>query len=211
MRFGIGRKLGLLASALIVTTVLIFSLIISWWMQSQAIVIEEHAGQLLLVKVLLIAGGVAVAFLLSRYITRPLEAITEATRELARGNFDVVLPVRANDEIGELARCFKDMVDQLRQRGQELRENEARLRAVLKTAAEGILIADEQGQIQMVNHAAERIFGYGGDELRGQAVKLLIPKEVQGLSEVGFSPGESLKIGKVSNSTQEVTGRRKDG
>src|SRR5262249_3086279 len=145
---------------------------------------------------------------------------TEPTRTRAGGAAlpeDVELPVKAADEIGVLARCFKDMVEQLRQRSQELRENEARLRVVLKTAAEGIFILDDEGRIQMVNQAAERLFGYPAGELLGQNGKGLVPKEAQGLPRGDGSPpaGEvatsSIKLGRVTNRTQEATGRRKDG
>src|SRR5262249_41298997 len=140
-----------------------------------------------------------------------------AARDLAQGDFNVKLPVSAGDEIGVLARYFKDMVEQLRQRGQQLRENEARLRTILRTAAEGIFILDTEGQIQMVNHAAEQIFGYPADELKGQHVKLLLPKEVQGLpardasANAPLTPTSTIKLGRVNNSTQEAVGRRRDG
>lgn len=165
---------------------------------------------------LLITAGVLLAFLLSRRLTRPLKTITHATRELAQGNFDVELPVKDRDEIGVLARCFKDMADQLQANIQQKREEEARLRVVLRTAAEGILILDDQGKIQMVNHAAQRIFGYSERELEGQNVKVLIPKEVQGLPVEGRrfdSPSavESIRVGKINNTTTEGIGRRKDG
>src|SRR5262249_664487 len=141
--------------------------------------------------------------------------ITAATHDIAAGDFDVDLPTRAGDEIGELARRFQEMVQQLRQRGQELRENEARLRTVLRTAAEGIFILDADGRIEMVNQAAEGIFGYPADELKGQNVKLLVPKEAQGLPQGGGPQADamvsSIRMGSANNRTQEVVGRRKDG
>jgi PAS domain S-box-containing protein len=174
----------------------------------------HYDARLLWFKVGLLGAGVVLAVVLARRLTRPLADITEATRRLARGDYDAALPLAAGDEIGELARCFKDMAEQLRASSQQLRESEARLRIVLKTAAEGIFIADDQGQIQMLNQAAERIFGYAADELKDQPVKLLFPKEVQGLPG-GGAPGlsgiESVKLGKVVNTTQEAVGRRKDG
>ena len=182
--------------------------------------VNEKTTGLLWIKLILIIGGVSVAFVLARRLTRPLERITAATRDLARDEADVSLdlPVGASDEIGVLARCFKDMVEQLRQRGQQLREGEARLRVILKTAAEGIFILDDDGTIQMVNQAAEILFGYASDELKGQNVKLLLPKEVQGLPRADGSgpaltdPGiSSIRLGRVNNRTQEAVGRRKDG
>src|SRR5262249_38992252 len=58
--------------------------------------------------------------------------------------------------------------------------------------------------------------GYSADELKDQNIKVLIPREVQGLPVEGHSPEspsavESIRVGKINNSTHEVVGRRKDG
>jgi len=54
---------------------------------------------------------------------------------------------------------------------QELRSNEAHLRAVLDNVAEGILTVDETHRIASFNPAAERIFGYPAVEMIGQDVR----------------------------------------
>src|SRR5947209_7927688 len=104
MKFGIGAKLGLLASVLIVTTGGVVAISLE--------VIHDYTTFLYLKLGVLLMGVLAAVFLSGR-LTRPLARITEATRELAQGNFDVDLPTDASDEIGVLARCFKDMAEQL--------------------------------------------------------------------------------------------------
>lgn len=180
-----------------------------------SVMASERRSMLWLKLGLVLAVGVALAFLLARRLTRPLQRITAATRELARGNFQIDLSMHRHDEIGALAGCFKDMAEQMQHNLDKKREEEARLKAVLRTAAEGIFILDEAGRIQLLNHAAQRIFGYSDKELEGQNVKVLLPKEVQGLPGDGPAAGasaiESVRLSKLNNSTQEVVGRRKDG
>ena len=63
--------------------------------------------------ILLAAGGILlgglVAFLLGRSISRPMTLMCEAMRELAGGNFDVVLPgLGRRDELGEMAGAVEE-------------------------------------------------------------------------------------------------------
>jgi PAS domain S-box-containing protein len=52
---------------------------------------------------------------------------------------------------------------------------DARLRAVLDAAPDGIVVVDESGRIAHANPQLERAFGYEPDELLGQPVERLIP------------------------------------
>jgi PAS domain S-box-containing protein len=52
---------------------------------------------------------------------------------------------------------------------------EKRFHKLLQAAPDAILEVDQEGRILVVNEAAERIFGYSRDELRGLTVEALIP------------------------------------
>ena len=51
--------------------------------------------------------------------------------------------------------------------------------ALVESAPDGILIADESGHIVLVNHRAEEMFGYDRSELLGKAVEELLPDEMR--------------------------------
>jgi signal transduction histidine kinase len=74
--------------------------------------------------VVLIAGGSAllVAFLLSRRILGPVEALTDAARRMGKGDLNRRVDVSARDEIGQLAEAFNGMADSLA-RVEQLRRN----------------------------------------------------------------------------------------
>src|SRR6202142_2977132 len=64
-----------------------------------------------------------------------------------------------------------------RRRAEEaLAASEARFRALLESAPQGILAVDEKGQIAVVNFKTEEIFGYGRDELLGRPLDILLPE-----------------------------------
>jgi signal transduction histidine kinase len=67
---------------------------------------------------LLASGGavlvaVLVGVLLARTLTRPLQALTEATHRMAAGELEQAVAVNSTDEIGELARAFNRMSREL--------------------------------------------------------------------------------------------------
>lgn len=92
-----------------------------------------------------------------------------------------------------------------------LREAEERLRAILETAVEGIITIDDQGLIELMNPAAERIFGYAAAEVIGKNVRLLMPSPDRERHD-GYLAGY-LRSGqaKVIGIGREVVGLRKDG
>ena len=65
----------------------------------------------------LLAAGLAL--LLARSVVRPVKALTAAAGALKAGRYDVEVPVRGRDELGQLARTFNVMIGVLRQRERE--------------------------------------------------------------------------------------------
>lgn len=64
---------------------------------------------------------------------------------------------------------------------QHLREkNQAAFESMFEHASIGIIISNADGEIQKVNPAADRIFGYDAEELIGQKIEILIPSSVRG-------------------------------
>src|SRR5690606_23511365 len=55
-----------------------------------------------------------------------------------------------------------------------------RLRAAVESSPSGILMADAEGQIVLVNREIERLFGYVREELLGKPVELLVPERFHG-------------------------------
>jgi len=55
------------------------------------------------------------------------------------------------------------------------RESELRLRSILDTVPDAIVVIDAEGSIQSFSPAAERLFGYDNAEVVGRNVKILMP------------------------------------
>jgi two-component system sensor kinase FixL len=94
---------------------------------------------------------------------------------------------------------------------EDLRAGEQHLRLILETVPDAMIIIDEIGTIQSFSQAAERLFGWGANEVVGANVKRLMPEpdhsRHDGYLERYRRTGERriIGVGRV------VTGRRKDG
>ncbi|ETT53528.1 HAMP domain-containing sensor histidine kinase [Paenibacillus sp. FSL P4-0338] len=62
----------------------------------------------------LVLGSVCIV-VAARYLVEPIKALTNATRRLAKGDFEVDLPRNRVDEIGELTQSYVEMAGELKQ------------------------------------------------------------------------------------------------
>jgi PAS domain S-box-containing protein len=92
-----------------------------------------------------------------------------------------------------------------------LRDSEARLRAILQTAVEGVVTIDERGIIESANPAAERIFGYTAEEMVGRNVGALMPEPHRESHDAYLSQYMKTGEARVIGIGREIVGRRKDG
>ena len=100
---------------------------------------RQLLSSLLWVALLLLAFAAVVSMLWSQSLTRSLAKLVEATREIAKGRFDVEVKVNSRDEIGTLAESFTQMGRQLNAREQALKDAEGQLVQSEKMAAFGQL------------------------------------------------------------------------
>ncbi|RME85499.1 MAG: HAMP domain-containing protein [Caldilineae bacterium] len=102
-------------------------------------VINAVTGQMLLTTLAVAVVGILAAMLLTWLLTRPILDLVSTTREVGKGNLSVRAPHWADDEIGDLADAFNQMVSDLESSRQALWEKEAartRLLEQLITAQE---------------------------------------------------------------------------
>ena len=89
--------------------------------------------------------------------------------------------------------------------------SDSRYRSVVENVIEGIISIDEGGTIESFNPAAERIFGYGAEEILGKNVAILMPEEHEGQHQGYLASYLGSGEKKVIGIGREVNGLRKDG
>lgn len=79
--------------------------------------------QVLLLTLVFVLLGAALAYAAARQVTEPISRLTVAAREMGRGQLEQEVPVRSDDEIGELAQNFNQMALQLKENLEALAES----------------------------------------------------------------------------------------
>ncbi|HSJ15379.1 MAG TPA: PAS domain S-box protein [Longimicrobiales bacterium] len=94
---------------------------------------------------------------------------------------------------------------------EELRGAASRLQAIVETAVDGIITIDDQGTIETVNPATERLFGYTADEMIGRNVSMLMPQPYRAEHDSYLHRYRRTGERRIIGIGREVSGRRKDG
>jgi signal transduction histidine kinase len=116
----------------------------------------------------LLAG--AASFLLTRRVTRPLSETRDAAIRVASGDYATTVPVKSRDELGEVARAFNYMAEEIEHYVGEIQEQKSRLEAVLEASPEALVTTDPEGRVTMANPAAARLLGIRGFD-RGRTLE----------------------------------------
>ncbi|MBZ0307790.1 MAG: PAS domain S-box protein, partial [Anaerolineae bacterium] len=102
-------------------------------------------------------------------------------------------------------------VTRRREAEEKLRQNEALIRAIVETTADGIISIDSNGIIFAFNPAASRIFGYTPEEVIGKNVSILMPESTASAHDEHLRRHIRTGETKIIGVRREERGRRKDG
>ena len=97
-------------------------------------------------------------------------------------------------------------------RAAELAASEARRRAILDAALDGVISVDREARIAYVNTAAERIFGYRPDEMIGRDLaEAIVPPSLREAHRNGFARYLATGESRILDRRIELTAMRADG
>jgi diguanylate cyclase (GGDEF)-like protein/PAS domain S-box-containing protein len=140
-----------------------------------------------------------------------IKALSTNDKQVVEGHyFDRYLRVNIFPHHWGILAISEDITDQ-KQIEIKLAEQESIVRAIVKFAAEGIIVISENGTIESFNTAAERIFGYEFTEIAGKDISILMPEPVKSNHKRYMQDFIRTGKGKIFGQIVEVVGLRKNG
>jgi len=141
---------------------------------------------------------------LSRSILRPIQSLTQASRELGEGNLGQLVPVLSRDELGDLAVAFNKMAAQLQEYRQSTTDEIVRLHRTMETTLasfpDPIFVLNKDGRIDLKNPAA-------ADLATNLHLNDHLPERLAAIAEKALQTGENF----LPHSFDEVVSFRFNG
>ncbi|HEY0822820.1 MAG TPA: PAS domain S-box protein, partial [Ramlibacter sp.] len=118
------------------------------------------------------------AWWMSSRLGRSVEALGSAVRAMGH-HATLELPEPVFQEARQLGLAFAHEHAALDDAHKALATSEARMRAILETASEAIVTADDNGRIVLFNPAAESMFRIDAEDALGSPVESLVPQHMR--------------------------------
>jgi two-component system nitrogen regulation sensor histidine kinase NtrY len=168
----------------------------------------------IMVTLLILVGSTWMGLYLAKRITRPVQLLSEAAREIGAGHYDHRIAHEGSDEFGTMVEAFNAMAAEISQTRRRLEragvdlerkheEGEARRRyieAILERIATGVVSIDRAGRIGTTNPSALRLLELSPDVVGRAAVDVFARPDLTPINEVLDQSARS----KMDSLAQEV-------
>lgn len=139
------------------------------------------------------------AYLMSKQLSSPILELTRKAEIVAGGDFSQRVNIKSRDELKDLADTFNRMTSQLKNYSDlqvdRIIVEQKKTEAILFSIADGIIMTDYQGRIQLANRKARDVFGLKDSEtIEGRVFTELLddPQIKAVIDEVSRNPKEGI-------------------
>jgi two-component system nitrogen regulation sensor histidine kinase NtrY len=162
-----------------------------------------------MVTLLILVGSTWMGLYLAKRITRPVQMLSAAAREIGAGRLEHRIEHQADDEFGNMVESFNAMAAELsarqrsleratvelEQRHHEVERRHRSVETILERIATGVVSIDARGAIGRVNSAAARLLGLGAG-VEGRPVAEVLGSDLAAvtalISDAARAKGESV-------------------
>lgn len=113
-----------------------------------------------LIEIILIIVTVSLlgAIIFSRSISKPIKELTDASQKVAKGDFDVKVFLKKDDELKELSESFNYMTSRIKELFLEVSSQKEEMRRLIASIQDAILVLDKDDVVKLSNDNCRNIF-----------------------------------------------------
>ncbi|MDD2234269.1 MAG: ATP-binding protein [Desulfitobacteriaceae bacterium] len=172
---------------------------------------------------LVLATGIAgiLGYKLAQRLTRPIQEMTVSAQKIAAGDFGLCTYTVNQDEIGVLGQALNQMSQRLKETIDEVSAGKSKLESVLANMDSGVIFIRQDGTVDLINPAAQKILGIKtGITDDCQKVEIINNHQLRGLIDKALETQNTVKEDLFILSPQEknaeanitpITGRDNSG
>lgn len=158
-----------------------------------------------------LAAALIVGTRLSRRITRPLEEFSQVAERISSGDFAGRAPVDETAELGRLGRTFNTMAERLQHMIKEISAERRKIEAIVSGMTDAVVATDKDGQIILLNRAAEEMLRISRPQGLGRMARDVLPggrlsSMLEDATRRGRVTAEELPPGSVGDRVVEAHG-----
>jgi diguanylate cyclase (GGDEF)-like protein/PAS domain S-box-containing protein len=128
--------------------------------------ISNAENMLLAAGIMTFLFAIGLSLVNARSLASPLKQLVTSASELGRGHFDARAPEWSRDEIGQLARAFNLMANNLA----TTTVSKEQMNNILRSVPDALIVINACRHIEWINSAASALFKYHEDELLGRSI-----------------------------------------
>lgn len=145
--------------------VLGFARIVTSLQRAERTIAQNRNEAILVLAVVLLLYLIFTYMFLHKVVIAPIRRLTQAMFQVEQGDLAYRVPESSADELGRMARSFNTMVGRLRETYTGLEMEQDKLTTIILNAGEGMVVTNQEGDVVLVNHAAETLLERSSEEI----------------------------------------------
>lgn len=159
--------------------------------------LEESKEIILRATFLALLVTIILGYFIAKSITGPINDVTVKAERMAKGDFDQVVEIRSDDEIGQLANMFNYLTARLKDVIHEVQSEKQKMDTIITYMADGLIAATKEGKIIHVNPKAREMLNIDGSD----------PVE-KSFDEIFQQYDDQLKISELLEDPKDLNGHK---
>ncbi len=129
----------------------------SLYMNDVTFLINDLRKNLLMFSTFIFLLSIIISAILSKNISKPVELLIEAAKQVSKGNFNTKVFLGRNDDINILAESFNEMTEEIQNLFQKIKREKESLNCIISSLDEALMVINIDGKVILTNDNIKKI------------------------------------------------------